>query len=113
MKDIELLKSEQKELKEKLIEVINFTNSEEYYSLSASEKNLIGQQRAGMEIYLTALTNRIYGNEGNSFGGISTTLPLLLSMFSSYSSPFPSSSLDDFKKIIAEKESKENVEEEQ
>ena len=61
MKDIEKLKAEHKELKERLHKLIDFMNSKEYYSLDSSEKALLGTQRAGMEIYLNALGKRLYG----------------------------------------------------
>jgi hypothetical protein len=80
MKDISKLKQEQSELKERLHKLVDFINSEEYYSLDAQEKSLLASQRAGMEIYLNSLTQRIYGANDANFTG--NMLPLLLmSMF--------------------------------
>ena len=63
MKSIKELKQEQYDLKAKLHEVIEFMNGEEYFTLAVLEKDLVSQQKIGMEIYLAALTNRIYNRE--------------------------------------------------
>ncbi len=82
MKTKEELKQEQYDLKAKLHEVIELSNSEEYYSLTSREKNLINQQRAGMELYLNSLTKRIYGSD-ELFGSTDTMwLSLLMGMLS-------------------------------
>ena len=83
MKNIKELKQEQYDLKAKLHEMTEFINSERYFALSPREKSLIGQQRIGMEIYLNALTNRIYGKDSYSFDIISTIFPLMAGLFSS------------------------------
>lgn len=83
MKDLEKLKIEQVELKEKLLRLIDFMQSEEYSTLDATEKGLLANQRAGMEVYLNALTQRIYGlNEVR----VETMLPIM--MMSLLGSPF-------------------------
>lgn len=83
MKSIEELKKEQYDLKAKLHEVVEFINGEEYFALSPREKGLIGQQRAGMEMYLNALTNRIYSKDEYSFDSTSAMMvPLIMNMFS-------------------------------
>lgn len=87
MKDLEKLKIEQVELKEKLLRLIDFMQSEEFSTLDSTEKGLLASQRAGMEVYLNALTQRIYGpNEAR----METMLPILL--MSMMGSPFCSSS---------------------
>ena len=84
MKTVEELKQEQHDLKARLHEVVEIINSKEYFELSPREKGLIGQQRAGMEMYLNALTNRIYSKDEYSFDSSNLfMLPLLSSMFSS------------------------------
>lgn len=82
MNNIEKLKQEQQELKERLLEFINFLNSEEYFALSECERSLLNQQRAGMELYLNSLTNRIYGAQDNFSYTSSTMLPLLFATLS-------------------------------
>ena len=83
MKNLEKLKIEQVELKEKLLKLIDFLHTDEFASLDSTEKGLLTNQRLGMEIYLNALTQRIYGvNEAR----MDTMLPLL--MMSMISSPF-------------------------
>ena len=87
MKDLEKLKIEQVELKEKLLRLVDFMHSEEYSTLDATEKGLLASQRAGMEVYLNALTQRIYGlNEAR----VETMLPIM--MMSLLGSPFGASS---------------------
>ena len=82
MKNIEKLKIEHQELKERLLRLTDFINSEEYYKVSISERNLLNQQRAGMEVYLNALTRRLCNDdEAAGFGGSSAMLPLIMSMF--------------------------------
>ena len=89
MKDLEKLKKEQADLKEKLVRLIEFINSEEYFTLDETEKSLLMSQRVGMEVYLNSLTQRIYG--ARKLDVSSSMLPLILmSMFNPFS-PSPSS----------------------
>lgn len=110
MKSTEELKKEQYDLKAKLHEVIEFINSEEYFTLSSRVKGLIGQQRVGMEMYLNALTNRIYCEESYSFDVSSTIWPMMLgSMFSSSSfSTTPSKATDMLKESDFETKEKQD-----
>ena len=62
MKSIEELKEEQYDLKAKLHEMIEFINSQDYFTLSTEERLVINIQMAGMELYLSCLTQRIYGD---------------------------------------------------
>ena len=72
MKSIEELKEEQYDLKAKLHEMVEFINSKDYFILSGEERLIINLQMAGMELYLSCLTQRIYGNlsdlEESDFG---------------------------------------------
>ena len=87
MKTIEELKQEQYDLKAKLHEIVELVNGEEYFNLSPREKSLIYQQRAGMEMYLNALTNRIYSKDEYSFDASALMGTMLLSnIFNSSSS---------------------------
>lgn len=63
MKSIEDLKKEQYDAKAKLHELIEVMNSEDFYKLSSSEMSLIGQQRTGLEMYVSSLTRQIYGKQ--------------------------------------------------
>ena len=113
MKTTKELKQEQYDLKAKLHEVIEFTNSDGYFKLSPREKGLIGQQRAGMEMYLNALTNRIYSKDECSFDATSLMGAMLLgNIWSGFSSSSPSSKAsEDLQKMIdEEKELKKPVE---
>lgn len=76
MKDVELLKQEQVELKERLAKLVDYVTSEEYYTLSDGEKTLLNQQRVGMELYLNTLTKRIYGG----FEGCNSSSMLWMSL---------------------------------
>ncbi len=99
MKTIKELKEEQYDAKAKLHELIEFTNSEEFYTLTQSEKNLIGQRRIAIEMYLNSLTKNIYDKEGSSYDISSAMWPLMMSsMFTS--STFNSPSIDSLKEQL-------------
>lgn len=83
MKTKEELKQEQYDLKARLHEVIELINSEEYYSLHDEEKALINQQRTGMELYLSCLTKRIYGDSGSVDTRNLLWMTMLYGMFNS------------------------------
>ena len=103
MENIESLKKEQAETKSKLVELVEFINSEEYYTLSPSEKNIISQRRIALEMYLNSLTKGIYDKEGSTFDVSSAMWPLLMSgIFTSSSSFGSSSSIDTLKKQLEE-----------
>lgn len=100
MESLEQLKKEQYDAKAKLHELVELINSEEFFSLSPKEKGLVSQQRTGIEMYLNALTNRIYNKNEFSFDA-SAMWPLLMS--SMFTSSFgSSSSLDSLKKKLDE-----------
>lgn len=83
MKTLEELKNEQYDAKAKLHEIIDTMNSVEFYTLSQSEKNIIGQRRIALEMYLNSLTKSIYDKEGAVFDASSAIWPMLMSsMFS-------------------------------
>ena len=117
MKDIESLKREQAETKSKLVDVIEFINSEEYYSLTQSEKNIMGQRRIALEMYLNSLTKGIYDKEGSTFDTSSAMWPLLMSsLFTGLGGPVSSSAASDLKKQLEEddfKAGEEDVHDEQ
>lgn len=61
MKDYkERLIVEQKELKEKLIKLMEFINSEKFYELSENNKQLLKNQKIAMELYLSVLNMRVF-----------------------------------------------------
>lgn len=97
MKNIEELKKEQSELKEKLYEIVELVNSEEYFKLPDGEKGLINQQRVGMELYLSCLTKRIYGNSNSPDTSNLIWLSMLYGMFNT-SSGFGSPSSTEYLK---------------
>ena len=104
MKDLEKLKKEQAELKERLVEVIDLINSEEYFTLDETEKSLIMSQRVGMEVYLNSLTQRIYG--ARKLDVSSSMLPLILMTAFNPFSPSPSS-VDLLKEQLEKDQSEE------
>lgn len=110
----EKLVEEQKDLKVKLVELIEFIHSEEFYKLDEKEKALINSQRVGMEMYINALTARVYGDaEKWSAASSSSLFPLmLLSMFSGFGSPLPPvGGADELKKALEADKNKEEVSE--
>lgn len=103
MKTIEELKKEQAETKSKLVDVIEVINSEEYYTLTPSEKGLIAQQRVGLEIYLGSLTKQLYDKDGCLFDASNAMWPLLMS--SMFTNPLSTpSSTDTLKNDLSEKD---------
>ena len=108
MKTLDELKKEQYDAKAKLHELSEFINNEEYYTLTQSEKNLIGQRRVALEMYLNSLTKSIYDKEGSAFDLSSAAWPLMMSSMFSGSSFGSSSNTDCPKK---QPEESDNVEE--
>lgn len=51
---------EQKELKEKLIRLMEFINSDKFYELSENNKQLLKNQKIAMELYLSTLNMRVF-----------------------------------------------------
>ena len=56
---------EHKELKEKLVKLVAFLNSEEYYQLSDNNKLLLKDQKIAMELYLNVLNIMVFENIDN------------------------------------------------
>lgn len=56
----ERLVDEHNELKERLVKLVNFMASEEFFKLSENYKTVLNNQKVGMEIYLQALNLRLY-----------------------------------------------------
>ncbi len=102
MKTTEELKQEQYDAKAKLHELIELINSKEYYSLSQSEKNIIGQRRIAIELYLNSLTKNIYDKEGSTFDLSGAMWPLMMSSMFSGSSFGSSSGTEYLKKKLEE-----------
>ena len=84
------LKAEQVELKSKLLKLVDFIGSEEYYKLSPNKKKMLENRKIAMEMYLKVLTMEIYEDIDNITVPDMALLGLMGSMFSS-SSIFPSS----------------------
>lgn len=87
----EMLEQEHAQVKERLAELVDFINSEEFYKQNEVEKQLIATQRSGMEMYLNALSLRLWG-KNDCPPSVSSMLPLLMStmLMPSFSSPSPS-----------------------
>lgn len=78
----ESLLAEQTLLKVRLTKLISFINSKDFYQIDETQQRLLNKQRIGMEIYLNALTTRIFGKEDESQTCTSDSfLPLLLMSF--------------------------------
>ena len=95
----ERLLEEHKQLKERLVKLIEFMNSEKYFAFDDNTKAVFNRQRTGMEIYLSALNIRVFGKpeEHNVLGDI---MPLfLMNMIGSSYAPNKSSD-DKFKELM-------------
>ena len=53
---------EQAQLKERLLKLLEFMNSETFYNFDEGTKSVFSKQRLGMELYLNALNVRVYGD---------------------------------------------------
>lgn len=104
MKTIEELKKEQYDAKAKLHELVELINSDEFYDLSQSRKNIIGQRRIALEMYLNSLTKEIYDSEGSTFDMSSTIWPMLLSSIFTSSSFGSISDTHKLKEELSEKD---------
>ena len=56
---------EQQELKDRLVKLVKFLNSEEYYQLSSNNRLLLKSQKIAMELYLNVLNIRVFGDVDN------------------------------------------------
>lgn len=56
---------EQQELKDRLVKLVEFLNSEEYYQLSSNNRLLLKSQKIAMELYLNVLNIRVFGDVDN------------------------------------------------
>lgn len=52
--------NEQKEVKERFVKLVEFINSEEFYTLSPNTKQVLKNQKIAMELYLGVLNMRVY-----------------------------------------------------
>lgn len=111
MKTIEELKQEQYDAKAKLHELVEFINSEEYFTLTQSEKNIIGQRRIALEMYVNSLTKNIYDKEGSTFDVSSAMWPLMMGSMFNGSSSGSSSSIDSLKNQLEENDFKTETDE--
>lgn len=62
---IENLIKEQAELKEKMLKLMEFINSEKFYELSDNNKQLLKNQKTAMELYLSTLNMRLFEDIDN------------------------------------------------
>ena len=108
MKTVEELKKDQDYAKAKLHELVDFINSEEFYTLSKSEQGLINQERVGLELYLTSLTKRVCNTPNESDASSVLWMTLLYGMFNSGGGFSSNSGTYAFKEALEKKESEEN-----
>lgn len=83
----EKLSTQHAQLKEQLAELTDFINSEEYYKLTDQEKNIISAQRTGMEIALSSMSVRLWGDKTNTSFNPSMFGLMSLMFSNTFSSP--------------------------
>lgn len=76
----ERMVEEQKELVERYIKLVAFCNSEKYFSLEENERKLLKLQKFGMEIYLQALQERLWGKSEDITTDSFSVIPILANM---------------------------------
>lgn len=75
------LVDEKNELKEKLMKLIDFINSEKFYELSPNNKKVLQNQKIAMEFYLSILNMRVYQDIDNIQVPDMALLGLMTGMF--------------------------------
>ena len=112
--DILKLKNEQEELKNRLLELTSLINSEEYYKLTERERGLITKQRTGMELYLSSITQRLYGDVHIVGDNSLVWMSLLYGFMNtpSFSSSSPTDYLGDKLYQVNQEEDKKNRQDE-
>lgn len=78
-KNASLLK-ERDELKEKLVALIEFINTDECFKLSANHRALLANQKGSMEMYLDILNKRLYEDVDSIPSGNISLMSLMLPM---------------------------------
>ena len=104
MKTIEELKKEQYDAKAKLHELIELINSDEFYTLSATKKGLINQQRTALEMYVNSLTKQLYGKDETPDASNFIWLSMLYGMMNTSSSFDSTSGAYKLKETLEEKD---------
>ena len=65
MKNIEELKKEQSKLKERLHEIVELMNSEEYFTLNETRRKMYTNLKVAIEMHLRCLSTMVYENLDN------------------------------------------------
>mgnify|MGYP006872975301 CR=1 FL=1 len=73
---------EHKELKQKLVKLVEFINSEKFYGLSENNRKLLQNQKIVMELYLNILSIRVYEDIDQAVVPDYSTLSAFAGMFS-------------------------------
>ena len=77
----EYIVEEHKELKKKYTELVNYVNSDKFFTLSPNTKKLITNQKVLMESYINNLSIMLYENIDTVFIPDNSMLGLLFSTF--------------------------------
>lgn len=73
----ERLKTEQSEVRERYLRLVDKINSEDFYTFSERDKKLLTAQKVSMEMYLNILNLRLYGKDTDDY--TIDVLPVLMS----------------------------------
>lgn len=98
---------EQKELKEKLAKLTEFINSEKFYQLSTNNRQVLKNQRAAMELYLSVLNMRAFEDVDNIYVPDLSLFQTLGGIFSMNPTYAKSDSIKILEKSIEEDKKKE------
>ena len=93
-KERESLLKERDELKAKLVDFVEFINSDKCQKLAAGHRSLLMTQKVSMELYLDILNKRLFDDVENAregtFSLVSLMLPMMLNApFGSAPEPIP------------------------
>lgn len=93
-KERESLFKERDELKAKLVDFVEFINSDKCQKLGAGHRNMLMTQKVSMELYLDILNKRLFNDVENAregtFSLVSLMLPMMLNApFDNAPKPLP------------------------
>lgn len=102
----ERLLEEHRQLKEKYMKLVEFMNSEKYFTFDDNTKAVFVKQRAGMELYLNALNIRVFGDTKNYNNNSDLMGLFYMTMFNTFSTntftPSKSPEMEKLEKLMNE-----------
>lgn len=83
----ERLKTEQSEVRERYLRLVDKINSEDFYTFSERDRRLLTAQKLAMEMYLNILNMRLFGGDTDDY--LAAILPFMAAMLTPPKCPPP------------------------